>query len=79
MLQPTRRLAELEARYGREAFRYFSYADALALFTALWAEARALLSWLSQSTVAAAVRSIHRRAIPSGAAPIAPRSCARRW
>lgn len=42
MIQPTRRLAELEARYGREAFRDWSYADALELFAALWAEARAL-------------------------------------
>ncbi|HEV8266450.1 MAG TPA: hypothetical protein VGQ06_15995 [Gemmatimonadales bacterium] len=42
MIQPTRRLAELEARYGRDAFRHLSYADALDLFAALWAEARAL-------------------------------------
>lgn len=42
MINPTRRLTELEARYGREAFRHLSYADALELFAALWAEARAL-------------------------------------
>ena len=42
MIQPTRRLAEFEARYGREAYRDVSYADALTLFAALWAEARAL-------------------------------------
>lgn len=42
MIEPTRRLAELEARYGREAFRQLSYAEALALFTALWTEARAV-------------------------------------
>ena len=42
MIQPTRRLADLEARYGRDAFRDLSYADALELFAALWAEARAL-------------------------------------
>ncbi len=42
MIQPTRRLADLEARYGREAFRHLSYADALELFATLWAEARAL-------------------------------------
>jgi len=42
MIEPTRRLAEFEARYGREAFRQLSYAEALALFTALWTEARAV-------------------------------------
>ncbi|HJS43581.1 MAG TPA: hypothetical protein VJ755_08925 [Gemmatimonadales bacterium] len=44
MIESTRRLAEFEARYGREAFRQWSYADALALFSALWAEARAVAS-----------------------------------
>ena len=42
MIGSTRRLAEFEARYGREAFKNLTYGDALALFTALWAEARAL-------------------------------------
>lgn len=42
MIQHTRILADFEARYGREAFRDWSYAQALALFSALWQEARAL-------------------------------------
>ena len=42
MINATRRLLELEARYGREAFRDFPYRAALDLFAALWAEARAL-------------------------------------
>ena len=42
MIKPTRRLAEFEARYGREAFRQLSYPEALELFTALWTEARAV-------------------------------------
>jgi hypothetical protein len=42
MIQHTRRLADLEARYARDAFRDWSYAQALALFSALWQEARAL-------------------------------------
>lgn len=50
MIQPTRRLAELEARYGREAFRQLSYADALELFAALWAEALALPGAASAGT-----------------------------
>jgi hypothetical protein len=42
MINATRRLSEFEARYGRDAFRELSYGAALALFAALWAEARAL-------------------------------------
>ena len=40
MIHPTRRLAEAEAQYGRDAFRHLTYTDALDLFAALWAEAR---------------------------------------
>lgn len=50
VIQPSRRLAEFEARYGREAFREMSYAEALALFAALWAEARALPGALSDGS-----------------------------
>lgn len=42
MIHSSRRLAEFEARYGREAFRDMPYSAALELFGALWAEARAL-------------------------------------
>jgi len=42
MINPTLRWAELEARYGREAFRGLSYHRALEMFAALWAEAGAL-------------------------------------
>jgi hypothetical protein len=42
MINPTTRWVELEARYGREAYRNLSYQAALELFAALWAEARAL-------------------------------------
>jgi hypothetical protein len=35
-------LKEFESRYAREAYRTPSYEQALALFTALWVEARAL-------------------------------------
>jgi hypothetical protein len=42
MINATHRLRELEARYGREAFRDFPYAAALDLFAALWVEARAV-------------------------------------
>lgn len=42
MIRPGGRLAALEARYGREAFRNLSYAEALETFAALWAEACAL-------------------------------------
>lgn len=42
MIPPSATLAAFEARYEREVFRGLSYADALALFSALWFEARAL-------------------------------------
>jgi hypothetical protein len=42
MIRDTRTLRDFEARYGRDAFRDWSYAEALALFSALWQEARAL-------------------------------------
>jgi hypothetical protein len=42
VINPTARWAELEARYGREAYRHLTYQSALELFEALWAEARAL-------------------------------------
>jgi len=35
-------LEEFESRYAREAYRTLSYEQALALFTALWVEARVL-------------------------------------
>lgn len=50
MIQPTHRLAEFEARYARESYRNLSYADALALFGALWAEACALSGGMPDST-----------------------------
>lgn len=42
MINPTPRLAEFEARYGRDAYRQLSYRTALNLFAALWAEAQVL-------------------------------------
>lgn len=42
MLNPTRRLQELDDRYRREAFRDLTFDDALKIFTALWNEARRL-------------------------------------
>jgi hypothetical protein len=39
MIQPSPRLRELEARYQREAYAGLTYVEALARFTALWAEA----------------------------------------
>ena len=42
MIRPTALLADLEARYGREAFRDLSYEEALGRITALWVEARVL-------------------------------------
>ena len=44
MLQATKRLAELEARYQRETFRDLTFEDALGIFTGLWNEARELNS-----------------------------------
>lgn len=40
MINPSRALHEFEARYGREAYRALTYDQALAIFTALWVEAR---------------------------------------
>ncbi len=42
MINASRRLAEFEARYQREAYADRTYVEALARFAALWAEARAL-------------------------------------
>jgi len=42
MIPQSRRLEQFEAAYQREAFRDLSYQQALELFSALWAEARAL-------------------------------------
>ncbi|MGH7630323.1 MAG: hypothetical protein ACREOF_13270 [Gemmatimonadales bacterium] len=42
MINPSRALHEFEARYGRDAYRELTYEQALAIFTALWVEARAL-------------------------------------
>lgn len=42
VINPTTRWAELESRYGREAYRHLTYQAALELFEALWTEARAL-------------------------------------
>ena len=36
MIRPTRRLADFEARYARDAFRDWSYAQSLVLFSAMW-------------------------------------------
>lgn len=60
MINATRRLIELEARYGREAFRDLSYTAALDLFAGLWAEARAVdsglgVDWLEDLAAARAV------------------------
>jgi hypothetical protein len=42
MINPSKRLAEFEARYLRDAFRDLTYQDALDLFEALWVEARSI-------------------------------------
>ncbi|MFN2431720.1 MAG: hypothetical protein ABR599_02670 [Gemmatimonadota bacterium] len=42
MIRSSRRLEDLESRYEREAFARLTYEQALALYTALWAEARAV-------------------------------------
>ena len=42
MVHETDRLSEFEVRYRREAFRDFSYREALSIFEALWAEAHQL-------------------------------------
>lgn len=42
MIVPSPALAQLEARYQRDAFRDLTYEQALARFAALWAEALAL-------------------------------------
>ena len=39
MIRDTQRLRDFEARYRREAFRNRTYAEALAIFEALWMEA----------------------------------------
>jgi hypothetical protein len=42
MIVPSERLAELEARYLRDAFQDLTYEEALERFAGLWAEAHAL-------------------------------------
>ena len=42
MIRNTQRLRDFEARYRREAFRNLTYVEALAIFEALWIEARQL-------------------------------------
>ncbi|MDE0422713.1 MAG: hypothetical protein OXK76_17745 [Gammaproteobacteria bacterium] len=42
MIRDTQRLRDFEARYRREAFRNLTYGEALAIFEALWVEARHL-------------------------------------
>ena len=42
MIQDTQRLRDFEAHYRREAFRNLTYEEALAIFEALWIEARQL-------------------------------------
>ena len=42
MIEPSAALADLEARYQRDAFRGLTYEQALARFAALWAEAVAI-------------------------------------
>lgn len=42
MLNPTKRWQEFDEAYQREAYRDLSYADALAIFEALWAHAKLL-------------------------------------
>jgi hypothetical protein len=42
MIQPTPELEDLERRYTRERLATLSYSEALAIFEALWEEARAL-------------------------------------
>ncbi|MDE0659406.1 MAG: hypothetical protein F4029_13780 [Gammaproteobacteria bacterium] len=40
MIRDTQRLRDFEACYRREAFRNLTYEEALAIFEALWIEAR---------------------------------------
>ena len=40
MVRDTQRLRDFEARYRRQAYRDMTYRDALAIFEALWVEAR---------------------------------------
>ncbi len=42
MIQPSKRLQEFERRYTRETVAQLTYADALAIFQALWVEASEL-------------------------------------
>lgn len=42
MIRDCQRLRDFEARYRREAFRNLTYEEALAIFEALWIEARKL-------------------------------------
>ena len=42
MIQPSKRLQEFECRYTRETVAKLTYADALAIFQALWVEASEL-------------------------------------
>ena len=42
MIRDSQRLRDFEARYRREAFRNLTYEEALAIFEALWIEARQL-------------------------------------
>lgn len=42
MIRDTQRLRDFETRYRREAFRDLTYGEALAIFEALWIEARQL-------------------------------------
>ena len=39
MVRDTQRLRDFEARYRREAYRDMTYAEALAIFEAMWMEA----------------------------------------
>ena len=41
MVRDTQRLRDFEACYRREAYRGLKYEDSLAIFEALWVEARA--------------------------------------
>ena len=40
MVRDTERLRDFEARYRRQAYRDMTYREALAIFEALWVEAR---------------------------------------
>ncbi len=40
MVRDTQRLRDFEARYRRQAYRDMTYREALAIFEALWVEAR---------------------------------------